>query len=240
MPDWFAEPPGMWLKPVELDMVEIKEQKSAGDTAIVSTIRNRVNKVQLGVPQTIDVLSNWPTSGAVDNEISAASARFAFYCVRLACSFIPDRGCEFRHARVRVMLANSGSGGAAVDSPVAIDLFPRNVDIKRSYSRSYGLKGGLKLHFGEASVDTSRKEEIIHYEPAVSGAGLLTSVPNWVFSSTSAQDISGIKELFLLIKKPKGGELTAELSVDAEIQTAWGLVRYSRNNLLEAAYRLAP
>jgi len=236
MTNWFAEPPRTWLTASALNLEDEGEQKGAGESASLRALGGRINRVQLGVPQTIDILATWPSTERVEAEVAVAGDSFDFYSVRIACSFIPDRGCQFVHARLAIALSEVGSED--VDGPIALDLFPREVSIKRAFSRSYGLKGGLKFSFVELSTDAGQKEEVIRYEPALTGAGLLTDSPSWTFDATSSTGLVGISELFLLIKKSKGRDLTAQFALGAEVQTAWGLRRYSKERLLETAYLL--
>jgi hypothetical protein len=134
------------------------------------------------------------------------------------------------------MLSEEGTGD--VDGPIALDLFPREVSVKRAFSRSFGLKGGLKFSFIELSADVGQKEEAISYEPALTGAGLLTDAPSWTFNTTASTGLAGVSELFLLVKKNKGRCLTAQFALGAEVRTTWGLRRYSNERLVEAAYPL--
>jgi hypothetical protein len=236
MPNWFAEPPRAWLVASALDLEDQGEQKGTGESASLRALGGRTNRVQLGVPQAIDVLATWPSTERLEAEIAAARHRFDFYSVRIACSFIPDRGCHFVSARLGITLSEARTED--VDAPIALDLFPREVSVKRAFSRSYGLKGGLKFSFLEVSADVRQEEEAIRYEPALTGAGLLTDSPSWMFDATGSTGLAGISELFLLIKKSKGRGLTAQFALGAELQTAWGLRRYSKERLLEAAYPL--
>jgi hypothetical protein len=238
MPNWFLEPPHAWFAPSDLALETEPEQKGGGDSASLRAIGGRINRVQLGVPQTIDLLATWPSNERLEAEIATASDRFNFYCVRLACSFVPDRGCHFINARLEVGLSSTGAD--TFDAPIALDLFPRDVAVKRSFSRSFGLKGGLKFAFAELSGEAGQKEEAIHYEPALTAAGLLTDSPSWLFGATATTELAGIRELFLLIKKAKNQDLSAQFRLGVEIETAWGLRRYSKERLLETAYLLKP
>lgn len=237
MPNWLAEPPRDWLPAAALDLEDQGEQKAAGDSADLQALHGRINKVQLGVPRTIDMLETWPSTERLTAEIAAIRERCDLYSVRVACSFIPDRGCRFVHARLAITLCEEGATGPK-DGPITLDLFPREVTVKRTFSRSYGLKGGLKLSFLELSADAVQKEEGLEYDPAVIGAGLLTDSPSWTFDASGSAGLIGIRELFLLIQKSKGSNLMAQFAVGAEVRTAWGLRRYSKKTLLKTAHIL--
>lgn len=236
MPTWFAEPPRSWLTTSALDLEDESEQKGTGESASLRALGGRSNRVQLGIPQTIDVLAGWPSSERIAAEVALSRDRFDFYSVRVACSFIPDRGCRFVHARLALTLSELGTEG--LGGAIALDLFPREVSVRRAVSRSYGLKGGLKFSFLELSADVGQKEEAIHYQPVLTGAGLLTDSPSWTFDATGSSGLAGITELFLLIKKNKQSSLTAQFAIGAEVQTAWGLRHYSKDRLLEVGYSL--
>jgi hypothetical protein len=233
MQNLYAEPAHAWLAPSDLYLETQGEQKAGGDTATLRALRGRKNRVQLGVPQTTDVLAAWPANERLEAEIAAAKNHFDFYCVHIACSFIPDRGCHFVHVQLDVTLTDG-------DAAIAVDLFPREVSVKRAFSRKFGLKGGLKLSFIELSADAERKAEAVRYEPTLTCAGLLTSAPSWTFNAAGADKLTGVSELFLLVKKPKNRPLAAQFTLGAEVETAWGLLRYSNDRLLEAAYQLTP
>jgi hypothetical protein len=67
-----------------------------------------------------------------------------------------------------------------------------------------------------------------------------TDSPSWIFGATASTGLAGIRELFLLIKKTKSRDLAAQFRLGAEVQTAWGLRRYSNERLLDPAYPLKP
>ena len=237
MENWFASPVSEWFAPSDLHLEVQGKQKAAGSSAEIQALGHRKNRVQIGVPQTIDTVATWPLNERLVAEMAAAQDRYDFYCVRTACSFIPDRGCRFMHARLDITLSDAIT--SAVDGPITMDLFPREIRVKQTYSRSFGIKAGLKLAFIEMSSDSGRKDDVIRYDPSV-GAGLLTGTPIWTFSANNSTALEGTTELFLLLKKIKGRVITAQFVMNAEVETLWGLFRYSKERLLETEYALSP
>jgi len=153
-------------------------------------------------------------------------------------SLVPDRGCRFTYARLDVRLEIKGSRVRQV--PVAVDMFPREVSSEQKFSRSFGLRGGLKVSFTEVALEATRQADTIEYEPLLVGAGLLTDSPNWTFSSNGAAGVLGTKELFILVKKPRRASLLAQFAVAAEVRTAFGPGRYAKDKLLDRSYSITP
>jgi hypothetical protein len=208
------------------------------DDGVLRTLGGKRNRVQIGVPQIVDVLGRWPGDERLLDEAAEMKDEFDFYAVRLACSFVPDRGCRFTWVRMAATL--SVDRGA---TPVAFDLFPRDVGDTRTFKRSYGVSPKLKFAFAEAGAELSREEDVLRYEPALTAAGLLTDEPVWTFEATQRAGLAGSRELFLLAKKPRGARLNARFAVGAEVQTYAGRIPLRRaqdDELLARDYELRP
>jgi hypothetical protein len=213
------------------------EHKGPENSAALETVRGKRNVVQIGKPQLVDVLAGWPFNERLDPEIEAAREHFDFTCVRLAASFVPDRGCRFVWARFVIALTAIPPAGA----PLAADMFPREVVTSQAYKRSFGITPGAKLAFAEVSAELSTDRETLRYEPRLIGAGLLTDEPSWTVQGSTALGIQGIVETFLLVKRPRGTPLHTRFSVAAEVQTAWGRIplrHYSNDRLLDRTWTL--
>src|SRR5207248_5695688 len=141
----------------------------------------------------------WPGDEGLLADAAQMKDAFDFYAVRLACSFVADRGCKFTWVRMAATLTVD-----AGDTPVAFDLFPRDVGDTRTFKRSYGVSPKLKFAFVEAGAELAHEEEVLRYEPALTAAGLLTDEPVWTFEATRRAGLAGSRELFLLAKKPRG------------------------------------
>lgn len=232
-----------WLLDIVLEPDESANHKGPSRDAVIRTLRGRENRVQIGVPQTTDILKTWPSTERLSEEIEAARGDFEFYAVRLACSFVPDRGCRFRRGRLGLQLVESRTSGTGRTEPVAVDMFPAAENHERRYSRSFKVTAGIKWMFAEAQAERGGQNDVLIYEPRIIASGLLTASPSWTFEGSAQNGISGIKELFLLVKKRRDHALRCRFGVSAEVQTALGLIplrRYAQPMLLSATYELRP
>lgn len=232
------EPPRM-LVDVALDPAEEVEHKGLVDRGAVETVRGKRNRVQLGVDDAVAVLEGWPTGTPLEPQIKAQLEQWDFTCVRLACSFVPDRGCRF--VWVRVLAQLTASPPADAGAPVAFDLFPRAVDEKRTLARTYSLTPKLSLAFAEVGAGATDKQETIRYEPRLAVAGLLTDAPTWDFHGLDRSGLVGSRELFMVLKAPKGAGVEAGFTLSAEVETRFRRVplrRYREPKLAPQRYLL--
>lgn len=237
----FASPdPDEWLVDIDL-LPDETGHKSASpvdvEAGVLLTARGRRNRVQVGVPQVVDVLAAWPSDARLAAEIMTARHTHDFLSVRLACSILPDRGCRFTSLLWAVRLESPGE-----PAPVAVDVFPRDVTDTRQFSRSYGVTGTLSFAFTEVAVEGKQDEQVLRYEPRITASGLLTDAPAWSFDSTSQRPLRGIQETFLLVKAARGASVRVGFSLEGEVRTAFGpipLRRYQRPDLLTASYDLS-
>jgi hypothetical protein len=229
-----------WLLDVDLEPQEAVPHKALdpNDPGALLTARGRRNRIRIGVPQVLNVLDVWPENERLSKEILASLDEFRYLSVRLACSFLPDRGCRYTRVNYSVRLAADGNGPA----PCAVDLFPQNIGEQRRYKRSYKLSAGLTYGFADASAEAGHEEEVIRYQPSIIASGLLEDEPSWSFRSGRALQLEGIRELFMVVKAPLAQSVRASFIVDAEVRTAMGVVplrRYREPELLTASYLLA-
>jgi hypothetical protein len=226
------------LGDVVLEPVEDALHKGVDDD-VLRAFGGKKNRIQIGVPQTVDVLARWPGDQGLQADADLMRDDFDFYAIRLACSFVPDRGCKFLWARMTATLASDDA--AAV--PIAFDLFPRDIGDVRTFKRTYGVSPKLKFAFAEVGAEAGHEEEVLRYEPQLTVAGLLTGEPTWTFEATGRTGLAGSRELFMLAKKPHGSTLRARFSVGAEVQTYAGripLIRARDDDVLARAYELRP
>jgi hypothetical protein len=230
---------GDWLVDVDLDPDPPAKHKALdpNDPGALLTAHGRRNRVRVGVPQVVNVLDAWPKDKRLSQEINASRHSHRYLSVRLACSFLPDRGCRFTRVDYRVSLMTD----QAEDHPLAVDLFPQNIGELRRYKRSYKLSANLTYAFVGASAEAGHEEDVIRYQPTIIADGLLGDEPSWSFRSGRAMQLEGIREMFMVVKAPAGHNVHAGFVVDAEVRTAFGLIplrRYRQPELLTATYPL--
>jgi hypothetical protein len=234
-----AEP----LFEVEFRPAEEFVHKGTAEQPQLVTLLGRRNRVLIGAPQSVDILGRWPRDAALASDIAAMQDVWDFMSVRLACSFVPDRACRFSWARMAAEISIDGDATASAPSAIAFDLFPRQVEQTTRYKRSFKITPALKFAFVEVSADVGSEGEIVRYEPQTAAAGLLTSTPTWTFTSSSRAGLTGSRELFVLLKKPKGRVARARFTVGAEVYTQFGSIpvkRYADDSLTEQSYTLTP
>lgn len=225
------------LLEVQLEPAPDVEHKGMAAHASIETVRDKHNAVQLGVADPIPLLENWPADERLEAEIEAQLDRFDFSCVRLSLSFVPDRGCRFVWGRLHAELTGAHDG----DVPVAFDLFPRDVNEKRTFKRSYALTPKLTFAFGEVGASASSESEMIRYEPRLSVAGLLTDAVTWTFDALDRSGLVGSSELFLVLKHPRDTPVDCRFVFAADVATYLGRVRlrrYDNPELLDRRHRL--
>lgn len=244
MLELYAEPPSREiLFEVDLRPSEDFIHKGSREQPGIITLLGRRNRVLVGVPQVINVLSNWPKNESLAEEIEAFRSRWDFYSVRLACSFEPHRGCRFIWACMKIELIADRPRAESRLEAIAFDLFPREVAQKCRYRRSFKVAPSLKFAFAEVSAGAESEREVIRYEPEIVASGLLTATPSWTLSSSARWGQVGSRELFLLVKKPKDATVQARFTVGAEVNTQFGPVpvkRYREDDLVDKSYPLIP
>ena len=217
--------------------------KGIAEQPAIRTLSGRTNRVLLGIPQTTSLLERWPAKELFAPEVAALQDEWDFLMVRLACSFLPDRGCTFTWTRIAIELGVQDEGPARPGAVVAFDLFPQEVGETRKFKRSFSITPKLKFAFAEASASIETDQDTIRYDPQLFAAGLLTDTPVWTFSASKRPGVIGSKELFIVLKKCRGSTVQARFLVGAEVHTAFGPVplrRYGDESLLDRAYILTP
>lgn len=236
-------PPGDQTSPaleLALEPAEDAEHKGLDEEPILRTLRGRSNRVQIGVPQTIDLLDGWPHGAWMAPEVDTARHDYDFLCTRMAVTFLPDRGCRFIWARLTATLAAESALGAP---PIAVDMFPRQIAGQQEYRRAFKISGGMQLGFAEISADGETEKTGLAYTAQLAGGGLLTDTPSWTFESGSRQGVLGMTELFLVVKREKRRELSVRFNIAAEVQTQIGRIRlrtYRDVDRDERSYVLMP
>jgi hypothetical protein len=182
------------------------------------------NRLQIGVPQVIDLRKLEVAPGEKGFDFTAFDDDFRL--VRLACGFLPDKGCRYVWARLTIDLVALDDKHNA--QGIAFDMYPLNVERQTAVKRGYEIAPSLKFSFGEVAVKAGKTNETIVYEPTLSGAGLLTSQPSWTFKSNDRDGLEGSRELFLVVKHPKGQRCGARFGIAAQSQGRFGPIPLRR------------
>lgn len=197
--------------------------------AVVKSLLGGVNEVWLGKPQAFDLLALFAAQReSISPLIAAQTSESDFVALQLACSFRPAPECDFIRASVRVWL-EPGSPAKEGDA-VAVDMFPREIETPITTKRSYSFSPELKFNFNElAELEASlgkaeHSTEYIIYEPEITTFALGERAPGWDFNKTRARTIRGSKELFLVVKKPKGSALWGRFEITATVRTSIGRI----------------
>jgi hypothetical protein len=239
----YADPPdgGVLFETAFVPSAEYAHKGIAADQPEIKTLLGRKNRILIGTPQACNVLAHWPENDSLDADIAADRRDWDFFRVRLACSFVPARGCRITWARVIAELVTIEAAGSGTAS-IAFDLFPRDVTLERRFKRAFSITPSLKFTFAELDLQGSTETDAISYEPQMDAAGLLTATPTWTFRSSDHSGLVGSRELFMLIKTPRGSKVSGRFRVGAEIHSRLGplALRRQADDLPETTCVLAP
>lgn len=196
-----------------------KKSKSSGE---IRTLSGKKNLISVGEPEVfnlIELLEEKKTE--VPAEVKLMLDEYDFYQVRLACTFKPDKGCKFVWSRFGMSLTvHNGVSKAESKAPVVQDIFPKEVFKEIKINRNFSIGPKFNYSFFEIGVTSESEQEYIRYEPEIVSFGLLQSNPCWNFTASKAKDfIAGDKELFMILKTPKGIGVEAEFVFGAEVHS---------------------
>lgn len=210
------------------DKQTLRELNVRGHTTISSVLGDQ-NELWLGKPEVFDLFSLYQSSGlSLPQRFAALHGLSDLLVVQLACSFKPAPECEFVQATVRVLMQSLSHSH---EVPVALDLFPRNVDMPVSYKRSISVSPHLQissqqvLQIEASAFSHEASSEYLKYEPEITAFGVGESNPGWDFNKSKARAIRGIKDLFIFIKKPQGSPIEIQFDVSAWVQTSFAKIR---------------
>jgi len=208
----------------------------------IRTLRGRKNRVSIGEPQAQELVTLLKAKeGKIPPDIKAMLGQYEFWQVRLSCTFRPDDACEFVWARFGVRLLLESQALEPGGSPVAYDMFPREIKQEAQYRGGISFKPVLKFSFIEVGAEVSGSHDTIRYQPEMIAGGLLEPAPYWDLRKVNTA-IKGSKEFFLLVKKPKGTQVLARFEIGARVQDRLlgqvPLGKFGKDPLLEATYPL--
>jgi|GEM_PF-2140816 len=152
--------------------------------------------------------------------------KYELYLVQLTCSFTPAPKTRFTGVRFQVELTTTYSAGSnETEKAIALDLFPEDTNDEIKVSKKFSLSPELKIKptFFKVDVEASLKvgevsktEDYIVYVPRIEISAKQTSRFFWNFQPTKLHELRGAHEMVILIRKPKGSQVTAKYSLTAQ------------------------
>jgi len=205
----------------------LKSINTRGHATIISMLGDE-NELWLGKPEVFDLLSLYQLSGqSLPPQLALISGAADLLMVQFACSFRSAPECEFVQATVKILMQGDINSR---ETPVTQDVFPREVDMPISYKRSISVSPELKIgcqpvpQIEASAFSYERSSEYLKYEPEITAFGVGESNPGWDFNKSRARPIRGIKDLFVLIKKPRMAPLEVQFDVSALVQTSFARI----------------
>lgn len=213
------------------DVTAIAEPAFRAHTKVTSLLKNH-NEIWLGKPQVFNLVALYQASGEkLPANIQILSQKFDLIVTQLSCSFRSAPECEFVRATLRAWMETKS---VSADKPIALDMFPIAVEVPVSCKRGFSIAPEIKLSFAKvlqvesSAFDAEISQKYIKYEPEVTAFGLGESSPGWDLNKTNARTIRGVKEFFILIKKPIGVLLNMKFEMSAEVKTEIGAIPIPR------------
>jgi hypothetical protein len=201
------------------------------DRATVTSLLGDANQIWLGKPEVFNLVALFQKAGTeLDPHLAMIAESADLYVVQFACSFRPAPQCQFVQASVNIHMVADNSDA---NPPVAYDLFPRAVELPVSYKRLISVSPNLKMSFCKVSqleVSAFRAEasdEYLRYEPEITAFGVGESSPGWDLNKSKSRPIRGVKDFFVLLKKPKTTAVECVFDLSAWVQTYVGKIPLS-------------
>lgn len=155
----------------------------------------------------------------------AADTEWAYFTLRLRCTFEAPNPTRFTEASVRFNLARAD--GSLDHAPMGWDAIPERAtsdEGTRTTTRSLSAKACVKgIDLGpEASVVVEKKQEDVFAQVF----GLLGPKPRWKLRRTPSHALEGDQELALVVRVPRM-PVVADLDLRAHVQQRYlGIVPY--------------
>jgi len=227
----------------ETTLINNQRNIPAGD---ISTFLGKKNKISVGKPQVMNIEKalkekNIKTTAKIKQMLDKSD----FYHIRFACTFKPDKECKFVWVRFGLKLYGINIEKKAKDNlPIAYDMFPKEVYEEIKVKRATNIGPNFKFKdFIQFGVGSKSEKEFIKYEPEIISFGLLEPDPCWDFRKSKGKDfIIGSKELFLIVKAPKGMNVEAKFEFAAEVHSFLGILPmiplqiYKNDKVVEGKY----
>jgi hypothetical protein len=210
------------LKSTDLEPYGEHEKNPQVVESALQELSNSPSAVSLGKPTAV------PLSKAMGEPPSALLQYLMlnqdFYFVGLFCSFHSMQGA------VRTQKADFKATfrcDAEVDQPVVHDLDPREVNTEIKVARKVILDPSAR--FSEIQLGVGGLEFSIEYtrlKPVIAGGGDGEATAFWEYRATKAQELSGGKRMYVVIRVPKGTQaVDVQCDISANVEAAGRLFR---------------
>lgn len=218
-----------WLKiyaqpePSQYDELNVRAKGT------ISSLFGEQNEIWLGRPHAFDLRSLPITDGSPEEAYARQLLQSSdLILVQFACSFRSAPECNFVRATVTIAMRNAFEHARC---PIAYDMFPIEVMMPVTFKRTLSISPNVKLDFAkvaQAEVSAFKVEnasEYIVYQPEIVAFGKGESTAGWDFNKSSSRSILGVKDLFVLVEKPRLVPAQLYLSVsNCEVQTTIGRI----------------
>ena len=185
------------------------------------------NKIWLGRPDTFD-MSRLYQHEELDRLIVQQLPRWDFWRVRFTCGFRPAPECVFSSVSLQVRLEPELPHTFGVAT--AYQLEPAEVFQERTVKRRLAITPALTITLTDAVAaegsiaEAERSDEYTLYEPRITTFGLNSPEAGWIFERTKGQAITGSRELFMVVRLPRGASLSARFALSATVVAKIGSV----------------
>lgn len=227
----------------------LNKQRKVSSAGEISTLLGKKNRLSVGIPETWNLIDLFKEKGVdIPAEVELLLDEYDFYQVRFVCTFKPDKNCKFVWARFGLKLFSiDEEKGNENKFPVAHDIFPKEVYEEVKVRRNFSIGPNFQYKdFAQVGISSRSEQEFIRYEPEIISYGLLQPDPCWDFKKSRARDfIIGDKELFMILKAPKGMDVEVKFEFGAEVHTFLGLLPmipiriYKGESLVEGRYMIS-
>lgn len=206
----------------------LNKQSKVSSAGEISTLLGKKNRLSVGTPETWNLVDLFKEKRVdIPAEVKLSLDEYDFYQVRFVCTFKPDKDCKFVWARFGLKLSSiDDKKGTENKFPVAHDIFPKEIYEEVKVRRNFSIGPNFQYKdFVQVGIGSGSKQEFIRYEPEIISYGLLQYDPCWDFRKSKSKDfIIGDKELFMILKAPKGTKLEVKFEFGAEVHTFLGIL----------------
>lgn len=219
-----------YLRAVGRPDPEVLKEVAARSHGSVKSLLGDNNEVWIGKPQTFDLFELVKLSGkSLDPRLEMLSKDNQLFVIQTSVSFRPAPECQFVSGTLKININNVNR----TEDAIALDLFPRKVEVPLYYQRKYTINPKLSFEFSkvthvEASVlESSSSTSFVKYEPKISAFGVGNTTAGWDFSKAAHNYLRGPKDVFLLLKKKLHQTVKINFDLTALVRTDIGEIPLS-------------